>query len=80
MLNLTPWQLLLWIAAVLMISVPLISILVNTIITGYFTAKEKHVYKMTNNFSNVAKEFIKTIEERKKNGKYNETDGGDTNS
>jgi len=85
MANLTPWQLLLWIAAVLMISVPLISILINTIITGYFTAKEKHLYKITSNFSkafeNVLKEFINEIEERKrKNGSHKQTDGGNTNS
>ena len=83
MANLTPWQLLLWIAAVGMILVPLIGILVNTIIIGYFNAREKFYYRMASNFAKAFEKAFKTmneeIEKRMKNGS-NKANGGDSNS
>jgi ABC-type Fe3+ transport system permease subunit len=83
MVNLTPWQLLLWIAAVGMIMVPLISILVTTIVTGYFNIREKFYYRLASNFSkafeNALKTMIGEMEKRQKNG-TNKTNGSDSNS
>lgn len=39
---LNPWQLLAWIVALELISVPLIIFCVNSIIIGYFKMKEQH--------------------------------------
>lgn len=44
--NFTPWQLLLWVAALFMIMTPLIVILVTACFNGYFSAKERHMKAM----------------------------------
>ena len=48
--NFTPWQLLLWVAAFLMIVTPLLVILVTAIMNGYFSAKERHMKAMVKYF------------------------------
>lgn len=45
---LNPWQLLVWIAGLELISVPLIIFMINAIVIGYFKAKESHAAKMMN--------------------------------
>lgn len=44
--TLTPWQLLLWIVCLEILSAPLIAVLINTVIVGYFKVKESHIAKM----------------------------------
>lgn len=83
MANLTPWQMLLWIAAVGMIMVPLLGILINTIITGYFNAREKFYYRVAGNFSKAFESALKAFAEGMEKGKNNgtkKTDGGDSDS
>lgn len=83
MINLTLPQLLLWIIAIGLVIIPLISILVNTIVTGYFVAREKHIYRIFSNFSKAFEAMLSglsnEIEKMVKNGK-DKTDGGDSNS
>lgn len=61
MTALNPWQLLLWIAGLELISVPLIIFTANAIMIGYFKAKENHVAKMLNAFSATVENFTKTV-------------------
>jgi len=43
---LTPWQMLIWIAGLELISIPLVVVTANSIISGYFKAKEMHFLKI----------------------------------
>ena len=45
---LNPWQLLVWIAGLELISVPLIIFMINAIVIGYFKVKEQHQAKFIN--------------------------------
>lgn len=45
-MGLSPWQLLMWIAGLELISIPLLIFLINSIIIGYFKIKEQHQAKM----------------------------------
>lgn len=48
---LSPWQLILWIFAVELVSLPLLSAFVSSIFNGYFKAKERHTSVMANAIS-----------------------------
>lgn len=48
MSSLNPWQLLVWIAGLELISIPLIIFMVNAIVIGYFKTKEQHQIKFIN--------------------------------
>lgn len=61
MTALNPWQLLLWIAGLELISVPLIIFTANAIMIGYFKAKENHIAKMLNAFSGTIENITKTV-------------------
>ena len=50
MIELNPWQILLWVVALELISVPLIVFCVNSIFIGYFKAKEQHEGRMITTF------------------------------
>ena len=51
--TMAPWQVLLWIAGVELISIPLIAFTMNTIFIGYFKLKEQHFVKMLNSVATV---------------------------
>lgn len=71
MANLTPLQLLLWIAGLGMILVPLFYIAVNMM----YKAKERHMYNIFSNFSKAFECALKAMrEEMKKKKKENEED------
>lgn len=53
--NLTPWQMLLWIAGLELISVPLFIFTFNAIAIGYFKLKEQHQSRIMNGLSEVFK-------------------------
>lgn len=83
MANMTPWQLLLWIVAIGMTMVPLISILVTTIITGYFNAREKFYYRMASNFSKAIRSALEAMIneiKKRKNDEASKTDDSNPNS
>ena len=65
---LSPWQLMLWIVCLEVLSIPLIVILVNSIIIGYFKAKRDHIGKMANSFAKafekIADNMLKTINKK----------------
>ena len=61
--NFTPWQLLLWVAAFLMIVTPLIVILVTACVNGYFSAKEKHMKAVAKYFGDCLLAASKAAEE-----------------
>ena len=64
MWTLTPWQTLLWIAAVELISLPLIAGFVRTIIDGYFKAKEEHIGRVFNSLGKAIEQIGKEAKER----------------
>lgn len=70
MINLTPWQLLLWIAAVGMIMVPLIGILCTSIINAHYKAKEQYTIHIVTLFmkaiGGATEAVAKTIEKKEK--------------
>lgn len=53
---LNPWQLLVWIAGLELISVPLIIFMINAIVIGYFKVKEQHQIKFINALSELLKQ------------------------
>lgn len=69
----TPWQFILWIVCVEMVSIPLIAILVGTIINGYFRAKENHVSRVMNAaakaFEKITDDLTKKMTEKMKDNK-----------
>lgn len=72
MANLTPLQLLLWIAGLGMILVPLICILANTLMTLRYKAKEQYVYRLFNNISKAFEGAMKAMLEEMKKKKESE--------
>jgi hypothetical protein len=85
MANLTPWQFLIWLAAVLMITVPLIAIMFGMIFNKYYKAKENFIYRTVSNFAKAFEATAKNITEElsKKgisNGKSKSNKANDSNS
>lgn len=85
MANLTPWQFLLWLAAVMMIAVPLLGILATVIMSAYYKTKEQFIMRIMTAVSKgigaVAETLAKEMEGKMKNGgnKANKTNGGNPN-
>lgn len=50
--NLNPWQILLWIAGLEIVSAPIVIAMANGIFTGYFRAKEIHSGKVAKAIGN----------------------------
>lgn len=71
MANLTPWQFLLWLAAAMMIAVPLLGILATVVTTAYYKAKEQFVMHVMTVISKgigaAAETFAKEMEGKMKN-------------
>ena len=61
MASLNPWQLLAWIAALELISVPLIIFTVNAITIGKYKAQEQHQAKMIGTAGKVFETFGKEL-------------------
>ena len=53
--TMNPWQILLWIAGLELISIPLFIFTINAIVIGYFKIKEQHQVKIMNGLSEVLK-------------------------
>ena len=70
--TLSPWQLLLWIVCLEILSVPLIAILVNAIIVGYFKAKRDHFGKIATSFSKALEKITTDIMEKAKGENKND--------
>lgn len=72
MANLTPWQFLLWLAAAMMIAVPLLGILATVVTTAYYKAKEQFVMHVMTVISKgigaAAEAFSKGMEGKMSNG------------
>lgn len=64
MANLSFWQLLLRIVAILMIVGPVIAIWVNVMIIGYFRAKEAHTNRNLGAFVKALEQTANTIAEK----------------
>lgn len=70
--NLSPSQLILMIFAIEFISGVVISVVVNSIINGYFKAKESHVSRLANAFGEMLQKIGESL--KKKEEKKNESD------
>lgn len=70
--NLSPSQLILMIFAIELISGVVISVVVNSIINGYFKAKESHVGRLANAFGEMLQKIGESL--KKKEEKKNESD------
>lgn len=53
--TMNPWQMLLWIAGLELISIPLFIFTINAIVIGYYKVKEQHQVKIMNGLSEVLK-------------------------
>jgi len=53
--TMNPWQMLLWIAGLELISIPLFIFTINAIVIGYFKVKEQHQVKIMDGLSAVIK-------------------------
>ena len=84
--NLTPFQLLLWIAGLMMIIAPIIGIAIGIAMRSVYKAKEQYVLRLVTVFSKAGSATIekiaKEMEGKMKNGRNgtNKTDGGHPNS
>ena len=58
---LTPWQQLFWLVCLVLLTVPIISWGVTSVIRGYFSAKEAHIGKMANAVSNALKNTLEAL-------------------
>lgn len=80
MADMTPWQMLLWIVALMMIAVPLIGILYTTIINSHYKAKEQFLYRFIANFSKAigtaGESILKSMEQKEKNNGQGRKDQG----
>lgn len=85
MANLTPFQLLLWIAGLMMIVTPIIGIAVGIAMRSVYKAKEQYILRLITAFSKAGsatiESMIKGMEGKMKNGGNgtNKTDGGNPN-
>ena len=66
---LSPWQLLLWVILLLILSSPIIAYLATWIINLYFSRKEKHDLDMMKRIINVVEEAKKQWIDKKEEGK-----------
>lgn len=75
MMTLSPWQFLLWIVCLEILTVPLVAFMCNTIFLGYFKAKEGHIARITTAIAKtIEKAANETIEKLKKK-KEEKSDG-----
>jgi hypothetical protein len=65
-MGLNPWQLLVWIAGLELISAPLLIFVINSAFVGWFRAKEQHQAKTLNALGSVIEEVGNKIEKRLK--------------
>lgn len=72
MLNLSPWQLLLWLFGFEIITAPIVVAVANAIQDGYFRAKERHFAKIMNAVVNTIEEIEKDLSEKAKKLKEEE--------
>ena len=83
MANLTPWQFLLWLAAVMMIAVPLLGILATVIMSAYYKAKEQFIMRIMTAVSKgigaAAETLVKEMEGKMKNGGSGTNKANDSN-
>lgn len=63
--TLNPWQLLLWIVGLELLSLPLIVGGINSAFNGYFKAKEQHVGKLAKAIGDSLTEAAKTMIKKK---------------
>jgi len=81
--NLTPWQFLLWLAAAMMIAVPLLGILATVVTTAYYKAKEQFVMHVMTVISKgigaAAETFAKEMEGKMRNGGSGTNKANDSN-
>lgn len=86
MANLTPFQMLLWIAGLAMIVAPIIGITVGIAMRSVYKAREQYILRLVTAFSKAGSATIekiaKEMEGKMKNGRNgtNKTDGGHPNS
>lgn len=72
--NLSPSQLILMIFAIEFITGVVISVVANSIINGYFKAKESHVGRMAKAFCEMLQKIGESLKTNKKEEKKNESD------
>ena len=70
-INLTAWQLLAWIVGLEIVSAPIIIVVVNSVISGYFRYKEQHVGRMAKAIGEAMENMIKAIESKNKKEEEN---------
>ena len=70
--TMAPWQILLWIAGVELISIPLIVFTTNAIFIGYFKLKEQHFVKMLNSVTTVLNAMIDAATNKLREEKNND--------
>ena len=83
MASLTPWQFLLWLAAAMMIAVPLLGILATVIMSAYYKTKEQFIMRIMTAISKgigaAAETLVKEMEGKMKNGGRETNKANDSN-
>ena len=85
MANLTPFQLLLWIAGLVMIVAPIIGIAVGIAMRSIYKAKEQYIMRLVTAFSKAASATMDSIAKEMEGKKHggngtNKTNGGNPNA
>ena len=76
--NLSPWQLLLWIAGVELITLPLVIFCGKSIIHGYFESKREYLTSLLNAAGKTIEQMVKDgmpNKEETRNGKEEQKEG-----
>lgn len=68
--NMAPWQLLVWIMGLELLSVPIIVYVANAISIGFFKAKEQHQARMLNSLGNTFEKMGKDLDKMKEDIKH----------
>lgn len=83
MANLTPFQLLLWIAGLVMIVAPIIGIAVGIAMRSVYKAKEQYILRLVTAFSKAGsatiESMLKGMEGKMKNGRNETNKANDSN-
>lgn len=69
--NLTAWQLLAWIVGLEIVSAPIVIVIANSVVSGYFRYKEQHVGRITKAVGEAMEKMIKDIESKIKKEEEN---------
>lgn len=70
--SMNPWQVLVWIAGLEVISIPLVIFMVNAIVIGYYKVKEQHQVRMLNALGGLFEKIGNDISSKKNKEENNE--------